>query len=303
MLQASQQLVDDEIARPVLIGNRQSIESNIQLLGLRLQLDTDVDVIDPQNNPYFEQHWQLYRQIMGRKGVTPGGAQYLVRTQNSIVAALLVESGQADAMIGGVIGGFGRCLGHLMDVIGKASGIRSAATMLAHLLPTRTLFICDAHINPDPSAEELAETALLCAEEIRAFGIEPKVALLSHSNFGSSNAASAVKVRKALEILHQRAPDLEAEGEMHADAALSEQIRDRVFPGSKLRGSANLLVMPNIDAANISVNLLKMLGGGVTVGPILVGVAKSAHVISQSATVRSLVNMSAVAIERTISRQ
>lgn len=303
VLQASQQLVDDDIARPVLIGNREAIASNIQLLGLRLQLDVDVDVIDPQKNPHFEQHWQLYHRIMGRKGVTPGGAQYMVRTQNSIVAALLVEGGEADAMIGGVIGGFGRCLGHVMDVIGKAEGVRSASTMLTHLLPSQTLFICDAHVNPDPDPEELAETALLCAEEVRAFGIEPRVALLSHSNFGSSNSASASRVRQALEILHQLAPDLEADGEMHADAALSESIRNRIYPNSRLQGAANLLVMPNIDAANITVNLLKVLGGGVTVGPTLVGMAKSAHVVSQSVTVRSLVNMSAVAIERALARQ
>jgi malate dehydrogenase (oxaloacetate-decarboxylating)(NADP+) len=174
---------------------------------------------------------------------------------------------------------------------------------MVHLLPSQTLFICDAHVMPDPTAEELAEMTILCAEEVRGFGMVPKVALLSHSSFGASRSASSEKVRKALQILHRKAPELEVDGEMHADAALSEKIRNRVYPNSKLKGAANLLVMPNADAANITVNLLKVLGSGVTVGPILVGMSKSAHVVTQSATVRSLVNMSALAIGHAIRQQ
>jgi malate dehydrogenase (oxaloacetate-decarboxylating)(NADP+) len=300
VLQAAQQVVDDQIARPVLIGNREHINDQINALGLRIKEAEDVDIVDPQHNPLFEQHWQLYHEIMGRKGVTPGGAKYMVRSQNSVLAALMVKAGEADTMITGVNGGFNRRLNNVMDVIGKREGVQEASTLVVHLLPTKTIFICDAHVTQHPTTSGLVETTLLAAEEIRSFGITPKVALVSHSNFGASYDVEAIKVREALAILHKCAPELEVDGEMHADAALSETIRNRLFPNSKLKGSANLLVMPNRDAANISVNLLKMLGGGVTIGPILMGMAKSVHVVAQAATVRSLVNTSAVAVEHAI---
>lgn len=297
VLQAAQQVVDDEIARPVLIGNREAINDQIHTLGLRIKENVDVDIVDPYHNPLFEEHWRLYHKTMGRKGVTPGGARHMVRSQNSVLAALMVKAGEADTMIAGVNGGFSRRLNNVMDIIGKREGISEASTLVVHLLPTKTIFICDAHVTQDPTAEELVESTLLAAEEIRSFGITPKVALVSHSNFGASYHPAAIKVREALAILHKCTPELEVEGEMHADAALSETIRNRLYPNSKLKGSANLLVMPNRDAANIAVNLLKMLGGGVTIGPILMGMAKSAHVVAQAATVRSLVNTSAVAVE------
>ena len=300
VLQAAQQVVDDQIARPILIGNRTNIINQIDLLGLRIKEGEDVDIIDPHHNPLFEKQWRLYHELKGRKGVTPGGARYAVTSQNSVLASLMVKTGDADTMIAGVNGGFRRRLNNVMDVIGTREGIKQASTLVVHLLPSITLFICDAHVTQDPTVDELVETTLLAAEEIRSFGITPKVALVSHSNFGASYDPAAVKIRDALEILHERAPDLEVEGEMHADAALSERIRNRLYPDSKLKGSANLLVMPNRDAANISVNLLKMLGGGVTIGPILMGMAKSAHVVAQAATVRSLVNTSAVAVEHAI---
>jgi malate dehydrogenase (oxaloacetate-decarboxylating)(NADP+) len=296
VLQAAQQLVDDDLAYPILVGNPETIQRRISKLGLRLAAGEHFDIIDPLNNPHYLQHWQCYLRIMGRKGVTPDSAQQVVRTQNAAVAALLVACGHADAMIAGVIGGFNRCLNHVIDIVSTAEGISNASTLVAHLLPSRTLFICDPHVNPEPSAEAVAEMTQLAAEEVRRFNIEPKVALLSHSNFGVSSAPSAEKMRKALQILHAAVPDLEVDGEMHADVALVEKIRNKLFPDSYLSGSANLLVMPNGDAANIAVNLLKILGGGITVGPILMGMAKSAHVVTQSATVRSLVNMSAVAV-------
>lgn len=296
VLQAAQQLVDDDLAYPILVGNPETIKRRISKLGLRLAAGEHFDIIDPLNNPHYSQHWQCYLQIMGRKGVTPDSAQQVVRTQNAAVAALLVACGHADAMIAGVIGGFHRCLNHVIDIVGTAEGISNASTLVAHLLPSRTLFICDPHVNPEPSAESVAEMTQLAAEEVRRFNIEPKVALLSHSNFGVSSAPSAEKMRRALQILHAAVPDLEVDGEMHADVALVEKIRNKLFPDSYLSGSANLLVMPNGDAANIAVNLLKILGGGITVGPILMGMAKSAHVVTQSATVRSLVNVSAVAV-------
>jgi len=297
VLQAAQQVVDDDIARPVLIGNHDIILENVNKLGLRIKEGFDIDIVDPQHNPAFCEYAAYYHELMGRKGVTPGGAQHIVRNRNTILAALMVKQGDADAMLAGVVGGFTRSLHHIINVIGKADGIKQASTIVAHLLPTQTVFICDAHVTKNPTAEELVETTLLAAAQIRSFGIEPKIAFVSHSNFGASEDESAVKMRKALVILHENYPDLEVEGEMHADAALSETLRNRLYPHSKLKGVANLLVMPNADAANISVTLLKMLGGGVTIGPILMGMSKSAHVVAQAITVRNLVNMSAVAIE------
>jgi malate dehydrogenase (oxaloacetate-decarboxylating)(NADP+) len=297
VLQAAQQVVDNEMARPVLIGNYDVIVENINKLGLRIKQGIDVDIVDPQHNPSFADYAAYYHTLMGRKGVTPGGAQHIVRNRNTILAALMVKQGEADAMLAGVVGGFTRSLNNVLDVIGKAENIQQASTIVAHLLPTQTVFICDAHVTKNPTAEELVETTKLAAEEIRSFGIVPKVALVSHSNFGASDDESAIKMRKALAILHKTVPELEVEGEMHADAALIEEIRDRLYPNSKLKGSANLLVMPNADAANISVTLLKVLGGGVTIGPILMGMSKSAHVVAQAITVRNLVNMSAVAVE------
>lgn len=297
VLHAAQQVVDDDIARPVLIGNHEVIAENIKKLGLRIKEGFDIDIVDPQHNPAFADYAAYYHELMGRKGVTPGGAQHIVRNRNTILAALMVKQGDADAMIAGVVGGFTRSLSNIINVVGKAKGIKQASTIVVHLLPTQTVFICDAHVTKNPGVEELVETTLLAAAEIRSFGIEPKIAFVSHSNFGASKDESAVKMREALTILHETQPELEVDGEMHADAALSESIRNRLYPHSKLKGTANLLVMPNADAANISVSLLKMLGGGVTIGPILMGMSKSAHVVAQAITVRNLVNMSAVAVE------
>jgi malate dehydrogenase (oxaloacetate-decarboxylating)(NADP+) len=297
VLQAAQQVVDNEIARPVLIGNHDVIVENMNSLGLRIREGDDVDIVDPRHNPFFADYADYYHQLMGRKGVTPGAAKHIVSNRNSVLAALMVKRGDADAMIAGVIGGFNRSLNNILDIVGKADGIRQASTIVAHILPTQTLFICDVHVSKQPSAEELVETTLLAADEIRSFGIKPKIALVSHSNFGASHDKSVTRIREALASLHATHPELEVEGEMHADAALSVELRKRLFPNSRLTGVANLLVMPNADAANISVNLLKMLGGGVTVGPILMGMSRSAHVVAQAITVRNLVNMSAVAVE------
>jgi malate dehydrogenase (oxaloacetate-decarboxylating)(NADP+) len=298
VLQAVQQVVDNEIAKPILIGNDEIILENIDKLGLRIDVEKEIEIVNPQDNPLASVYADYYHKLMGRKGVTPGAANHIVRNSNSVLAALMVKNGDADAMISGVIGGFQRSLGNILNVIGKAKGIRQASTLVAHLLPSQTVFICDAHVSKDPTADEIVELTLLAAKQIRSFGIEPKVALVSHSNFGASDAKSALKLREALIKLHEIDPDLEVDGEMHADAALSEEIRNRLYPNSKLKGVANLLVMPNIDAANISVSLLKVLGGGVTVGPILMGMSKSAHVVAQAITVRNLVNMSAVAVEK-----
>jgi len=300
VLLAAQQIVDNEIALPVLIGHSDAIASRIKNLGLRIREGRDIEVIDPQSYSGLCGYAFQYHQLMGRHGVTPGSAEHIVRNSHSTLAALMLKNGEVDAMIAGVIGGFTRNLKTLCDVIGKAENIRQASTLVIHLLPTKTLFICDVHVTKSPDTNELVESVIMAAEEIRRFGITPKIAMLSHSNFGSSDSQSATKVHRAVQILHENYPDLEVDGEMHADAALSEDIRNRLYPGSKLKGSANLLVMPNVDAANISVNLLKMLGGGVTIGPILMGMDKSAHVVAQAVTVRGLVNMSAIAIEHAI---
>ncbi|PCJ85122.1 MAG: NADP-dependent malic enzyme [Thiotrichaceae bacterium] len=300
VLQAAQQVVDNEIARPVLIGNHDVIADNIDKLGLRIREQVDIDIIDPQHNPLFMEYADYYHNLMGRKGVTPGGAKHIVRNRHTILSALMIKQGHADAMIAGVVGGFTRSLTNIINVIGKAEGIDQASTIVAHVLPSQTVFICDAHVTKNPSISELVETTLLAAAEVRSFGIEPKIALVSHSNFGASEDESAEKMRKALKILHEVEPDLEVEGEMHADAALSETIRNRLYPHSKLKGVANLLVMPSADAANISMTMLKMLGGGVTIGPILMGMSKSAHIVAQAITVRNLVNMSAVAVEHSM---
>ncbi len=300
VLQAVQQIIDNTMARPVLIGNIEVIEQRMHLLGLRLRIGKDVEVIDPQKSVDIADYARQYHTQMGRNGATPGAAKYIVRNNHVVLAALMLKNGVADAMITGVIGGFRRNMETLIDIIGLAPGIRQASTLVAHLLPARTLFICDVHVTQSPDADELVESTLLAADEIRRFGIIPKIALVSHSNFGSSPSASSLKVRQAVAILHETEPDLEVDGEMHADAALSEAVRQRLYPGSKLTGSANLLVMPDVDAANISVNLLKVLGGGVTIGPILMGMNQSTHIVTQSVTVRGLVNMSAVAIEQAI---
>jgi malate dehydrogenase (oxaloacetate-decarboxylating)(NADP+) len=220
-----------------------------------------------------------------------------MRRSPSLIGAMMVRHAEADGMLCGTVGAHSAHLRHVIDVIGLRQGVKSFASMNMLMLPKGTVFICDTYINPDPSAEQLAETTILAAEEIRRFGLVPRVALLSHSSFGSSDLPSARKMRDALALLEERAPDLEVEGEMHGDAALSKAILDRVFPDSRLTSEANLLVMPNIDAANIAFNLLKVAaGGGITVGPILLGGNKPVHIITPTATVRRLVNMTALTV-------
>ena len=218
-----------------------------------------------------------------------------LRQDNTIIGAMLLKLGYADGMITGVSGRFGHHLRQVEEIIGRAPGVKTMAAMNHLLLPGRALFICDTHVNENPSAEEIAEIAQLAAAEVKSFGIQPKVALLSHSNFGSSASASARKMAEATRLLHAQAPDMEVDGEMHGDTALSQEIREGCDPESPLKGEANVLVMPNLDAANISYNLLKMTGGeGITIGPILLGAAKPVHVLTSTATVRRLVNMTAL---------
>jgi malate dehydrogenase (oxaloacetate-decarboxylating)(NADP+) len=298
VLQAAQQIIDEKLAEPILVGRRNVIEMRIKQLGLRMQPDKDFELVNIHKDKRFREYWSEYHELAGRRGMSPEEAKTVIRTQHTAVAALMVHRGGADAMLCGTVGRFHQHLKHVDDIIGKAEGIRAYSTLTGLILPSGTFFMCDTHVTPDPSAEEIVEMTLLAADEVRCFGILPKVALLSRSNFGTSDTTSSLKMREAVRILSNVAPDLEVDGEMHADAALSETIRYAAFPNSRLSGEANLLIMPNVDAANIAYNLLKMLGGGVSVGPILVGAAHSAHVLTQSVTVRGLVNMSALAVAR-----
>ncbi len=296
VLRAVQQAVDEGLAHPIIIARRDVAQRRIERLNLRIKLDHDVELVDPQSDPRYNEYSALYHKLMERKGISPDYARYLVRTRNPAIAALMVKRGDADAMLCGAVGQYHRHLQHITDIIGLRPGASAPAALSALVLPKGTFFICDTYVIDDPTASQLAEITLRAAAVVRMFGVEPKVALLSHSNFGSSNARSPVKVREALALLRELAPQLEVEGEMHGDAAVSEEIRHGVFPNSVLKGAANLLMMPNLDAANIAFNLLTTLGDGLAIGPMLMGTNKPAHIVTPSTTVRGLLNMTAVAV-------
>jgi len=297
VLRAAQAAVDEGLARPVLVGRTDVIASRIQKLGLRITLGGDCDGVNILDDPRFRDCWTEYHALTRRKGVTRQQAQEHVRTRPTLVAALLMRRGDADAMLCGTASNSPDHLRYIRNVIGLREGVRTLAVMQLLILPGRQLFICDTHINRDPSADEIAEMTLLAAEEVQRFGIRPSVALVSHSNFGSSDAPSAQKMRDALEMVFERAPGLAVDGEMRADSALSRGVRDQEFADSRLTEDANLLVMPNIDAANITYNALRVTaGGGITVGGILLGAAKAVHLMTPSSTVRRIVNMTAVAV-------
>lgn len=296
VLRAVQVVVDDGIARPILIGRRAVVLDRIEKLGLRLKIDRDFELCDPQDDPRFRDYWTTYHEMLGRSGVSIEYAKVVVRTRTTVIGALMVKRGEADALICGTTGLFSKHYRHVKEIIGTREGVRDMSTINMLVLSKGVVFITDTHVTKEPTSEELAEMAVLAADEVQRFGITPKVALLSHSNFGSSTHESAVKVRKAVEILQRDYPDLEVDGEMHADTALNEELRNTLLPGSKLKGDANLMVMPSLDAANISYNMVKMLGDGLSVGPILVGSALPAHVLTPSLTARGIVNMTAIAV-------
>lgn len=298
VLEAAQQAVDQGIARPVLIGRRGVILERIKKLGLRLREGEDFELVDPNHNPRFEAYAEAFFQRLQRRGYSPQEARNVLRQDPTALAAVMLALGDADAMICGTVGRYGSHLRMVGDVIGTENGVRRLTSMNALVLHSGTLFIADAYVQEDPDEEALAEIVALCSEEVLWFGVEPKVALLSHSNFGSHDTPSARKMRRVLERVRERMPDLEVEGEMHADLALSEELRRTRFPQSRLRDRANLLVMPNQDAANVAFNMLKVLGDGVAIGPILIGAAKSAHIVTPSVTVRGLLNMTALASVR-----
>lgn len=296
VLQAIQQLVDDNIARPMLIGRPDVIKDRVKKLGLRLNLDDDVHITNIQDDERYDEYWSDYHHLLGRSGVTPDKAKEVIRTVPTVVGAIMVRRGEADAMICGSIGPFTEHVQHVREVIGLNEGVRDLSTVTCVILPKGAVFICDSHISINPSAEELAELAQLSSEQVRDFGIVPKVALVSHSSFGSHKNESANKSREAVNILKNTAVDFEFDGEMHVDSALDTVARSRYMKETNINGPANVLVMPNIDAAHIAMNIIKTMGDGISVGPLLLGAAKPVHVVTNSVSVRGLVNVSALAV-------
>ncbi len=296
ILRAAQQAVDEGIGKPILVGRPFRIQEKIDHLSLRLKIDTDVTIVDPANYAKYDHYARSYHDLMGRAGASPKTARMTLRSQNTVIAAMMVRLDDADAMIGGPVSLYRPELLHVLDVISLQSGVIAAAAMQVLILDKGVYFITDTHVTEDPTPEEIYQSAVLSAEQVKRFGLAPKMALLSSSNFGSNDFALSVKMRKALQILHERAPALEVEGEMHGDTALNEEVRNEMFPNSRLSGEANTLIMPDLTSANIAYNLVKTLSNGISVGPLLLGLSAPAHVLHGSVTVRGVLNMTAVAV-------
>jgi len=297
VLRAVQTVVDEGLAQPILVGRPSVIEMRIKKFGLRLAAGKNIEIVDPEDDSRFNETWSAYFKLRGREGVTPTIAKAMVRKHNTLIGAMLLRRGDADALLCGVASRYDNQLRYVDEVIGRKPGVLAYGALNVLMLPNQTLFITDTHVNENPSAEEIADITIQAAQEMQRFGVVPKVALLSHSNFGSRPSESSRKMARARQLLQERAPDLEVDGEMHADAALSEKIRMMAYPDSTLAGPANLLVMPNLDAGNITYNMLKMTGSnGVAMGPILLGAARPVHILTTSATVRRIVNMTALAV-------
>ncbi|WP_233851618.1 NADP-dependent malic enzyme [Paraburkholderia sp. HD33-4] len=296
VLRAAQFVLLEKIAKPILVGRPSVIEMRLKKMGSKLKCGEDVEIVNPEDDPRYQKSWQAYHELGAREGVTPDVAKAAMRKFNTLIGAILVHLGDADGMICGMIGQYHTHLNFIEQVLGKADDVENFAAMNLLMLPGRNLFICDTYVNEVPTAEQLADMTMLAAREIEKFGITPKVALLSNSNFGSAPSSSSQRMAAARKLITERAPSLEIDGEMHGDAALSETIRKAAFPGTTLAGEANLLIMPNVEAANIAYNLLKVVGGeGVTVGPFLLGAEKPVHILTPAATVRRIINMTAVA--------
>ncbi|MEN9763294.1 MAG: hypothetical protein RI906_3120 [Pseudomonadota bacterium] len=297
VLRAVQVVVDERLAKPIVIGRPSVLESRIERLGLRIRPSIDFEVVNPERDDRFREYWQEYHRLTDRKGVTEDYAKVEMRRRLTLIGAMMVRLGAADGLICGTFGSYAQHLRYIDQVIGMRPGATVYAAMNTLMLPNRQVTVVDTHVNAEPTAEQLAEITLAAADELRRFGIRPKVALLSHSSFGSSRLPSAQRMRDALSILRERAPDLEVDGEMHGDSALDPDLRKLIMPRSTLTGGANLLVMPGIDTANISYNLLKTAAGNnVAVGPVLLGAARPVHILTPSATVRRVVNMTAWAV-------
>lgn len=295
VLRAVQTVIDEKLAFPILIGRPEVIERRIAKLGLRMQAGSDFELVNINLDPRFDDYWQTYHARNARNGITVDAAKNLVRSRPTLVAALMVERGEADALICGIVGRFHKKLGYLRSVFDLEPGVPSTSTMTGVINDHGAWFFTDTHVQVEPSAEQVALSALQASWRLKLFGIEPKVALLSHSNFGSHSDASAQKMRRARELIAERVPHLEVDGEMMADTAWDEELRRRIFPDTTLKGRANLMVMPNLDAANIGYNLIRVATGGVAIGPVLMGLDKPAHVLTPAATPRRVINMTAIA--------
>ncbi len=295
-LRAAQMAIDESLAKPILIGRPAVIAARIEKAGLRIRLGVDVENVNPEGDPRFRQYWEQYHKLMARNGASPEVAKAAVRRSNTIIGSLMVSLGDADALICGLVGTYSTHLERIDAILGKQAGVTNYAAVNALMTDRGPLFITDTYVNEDPSAEQLAEIAWMAAQQVQRFGIPPKVAFLSHSSFGSSKRASAKKMRAARDLFVAQHPDVECDGELHGDAALQPEIRNAYMADSTLTGSANLLICPNLDAANILYNVLKTTtSGGVTVGPVLMGVARTAHILTPAATVRRVLNMTALA--------
>ena len=297
VLRAVQVVIDEGLARPILVGRPPILQQRIERFGLRLKPGTDFDIINPEQDERYRDYWQEYYRLTERRGVSQAYAKLEMRRRHTLIGAMMIHRGDADGMLCGTFGTHDLHRHYVDQVIGLRRGVKTYAAMNALMMTNRTVFIADTYVNADPSPEQIAEITILAAEEMRRFGLTPKAALLSHSSFGTSDHPSAAKMRRALSLVRGMDSDLEVDGEMHGDSALSEEVRQAAFPNSTLKGEANLLVMPTLDAANISFNLLKVAsGGGVTLGPILLGVARPVHILTPSATVRRIVNMTALTV-------
>jgi malate dehydrogenase (oxaloacetate-decarboxylating)(NADP+) len=304
ILRAVQIVVDEKLAKPILVGRPAVLEKRIEKFGLRIRPEVDFEVINPEYDERYRDYWQDYHALTRRKGITEQYAKLEMRRRHTLIGTMMIRRGDADGMICGTYGTTDLHLKYIDQVLGRRDGVNVYAAMNALILPDRQVVLVDTHVNENPTASQLAEITMLAAEEMRRFGVLPRVALLSHSNFGSSNSESARKMRDVLGILRELAPDLEVDGEMHGDTALSETMLKKSMPDTPLKGAANLLVMPNIDAANISYNLLKVAAGsGIAIGPILLGCAKPVHVLTPSATVRRIVNMTALCVVDAVSER
>ncbi|MGH8806885.1 MAG: NADP-dependent malic enzyme [Noviherbaspirillum sp.] len=297
VLRAVQVVIDEKLAKPILVGRPAVLAKRIEKFGLRMRPDIDFETINPEYDERYREFWETYLSLTRRKGVTEQYAKLEVRRRHTLIGAMMIHKGYADGMICGTFGTTDLHLKYIDQVLGKREGVNVYAAMNTLILPDRQVAMVDTHVNENPSAEQLAEITVLAAEEMRRFGLCPRAALLSHSNFGTSNSESAKKMRAALDLVREKAPDLEVDGEMHGDAALDPALLKSIMPDSPLKREANLLVLPNIDAANISYNLLKTAAGnGIAIGPILLGCAKPVHILTPSATVRRIVNMTALCV-------
>jgi malate dehydrogenase (oxaloacetate-decarboxylating)(NADP+) len=297
VLRAVQVVLDEGIARPIVIARPAVLERRLERFGLRMKAGRDFEVVNPESDPRYREFWRRYHEMTARRGMTEQYAKIEMRRRLTLIGSMLVATDHADGMICGTFGSFEQHLQYVDEVIGRRPGAHVYAAMNIVMLPGRQLALVDTHVNVEPSAAEIAEIAAMAAEELQRLGITPKAALLSHSNFGSSRAPAAEKMRQALALLREMAPALEVDGEMHADCALDSALRRAIMPFSTLQGDANLLVLPGIDAANIGYNLLKTAAGNnVAIGPILLGAARPVHILTASATVRRIVNMTALTV-------